>query len=50
MSGATGSRRRDPDDEEIEIEPDLPDEWRDHSEDHDDLDNEMMDAEGWPDF
>jgi hypothetical protein len=39
----------DPDDEdEIDGEPDNPDEWRDCSEDHDDCLNETLDAEGVP--
>lgn len=40
----------DPEDdpEEIEPEPDLPDEWLDCSEDHDDCLIETIDAEGWP--
>lgn len=42
----------DPEDEDDEIagEPDLPDEWRDHSEHPDDTLNERLDAEGFPPF
>ena len=29
-------------------EYDRPDEWRDESEDHDDLEDERMEGEGWP--
>jgi hypothetical protein len=28
--------------------PDDPDGWRDESEDHDDLEDERMEGEGWP--
>jgi hypothetical protein len=43
-------RRLDPEDEKdgIEYDPDLPDEYLDCSEDHDDCLNETLDAEGWP--
>ena len=36
------------DDDEIENDPDQPDEYLDCSEDHDDCLNETLDAEGWP--
>ncbi len=40
-------RKIDPDDDE-EVEPDIPDEWIDCSEDREDLLNERFYAEGWP--
>ena len=36
--------------EEIEVEPDDPDAWRDHSEGEDDERAERADHEGWPAF
>jgi hypothetical protein len=38
------------DDDQVEDDPDLPDEWRDHSERPDDTLNERLDAEGFPRF
>ena len=40
----------DDEDDQVEDDPDQPDEWRDHSEHPDDTLNEAMDAEGFPPF
>jgi hypothetical protein len=36
--------------DEIEVEPDDPDQWRDCAEDHETERNERADHEGWPPF
>jgi hypothetical protein len=51
-----GTRRQadgppeDDEEEDLNAEPDNPDDWREYSEHPDDTMNERFDAEGWPRF
>lgn len=38
----------DDEDDDLEIEPDDPDAWRDYAEDHETLTEDTLDAEGVP--
>ncbi len=46
----TSPNDTDDEDDDIDLEPDDPDAWRDCSEHHDDDLNEARDADGWPAF